>query len=195
MRAILYTAIRCCFATHSFTLPYNGTFRPGPPSALHIIYLSISSATFIRHPVFVFLLEISADNGQTILFEKSILPYFSFQHRIRNKEKIDFVLPLISSSPMFPLPTCRFRSTPRTILSCCDTVSINLSRSCQKSFFFFMLLPTSGAYALTIFSTDHFTSSFTAISLSDTLFTSKTHSTNFSLTTIPIPFLLPSSPL
>ena len=34
-----------------------------------------------------------------------------------------------------------------------------------------------------------------AINLSDTLFTSKTLSTSFSLTTIPIPFFLPSAPM
>ena len=59
---------------------------------------------------------------------------------------------------MFPSPTCPFRSAPRTILSCFYTLSINPSRSCQKSFFPPMLLPTCGAYLLTMFSIDPFTS-------------------------------------
>ena len=104
-------------------------------------------------------------------------------------------LPIISSSPMFPLPTCPFRSASRTILSCFDILSINPSRPCYKSFFSSMLLLTCGAYALTMFRIDPFTSSFMAISLSDNLFTSKTLSTSSSLTTIPIPFFLPSAPL
>ena len=59
--------------------------------------------------------------------------------------------PIISSSPMFPSPTCPLRSAPRTILSSFDTLSSNPSRSFQKSFFSFMLLLTCGSYALTIF--------------------------------------------
>ena len=51
-----------------------------------------------------------------------------------------------------------------------------------------MLLLTCGAYALTIFRMDPFTFSFMAISLSDTLFTSRTLSASSSLTTISIPF-------
>ena len=96
---------------------------------------------------------------------------------------------------MFSLPTCPLRSAPRTILSSFDILSINPSRSSQKSFFTFMLLLTCGAYALTIFRMDPFTSSFMAISLSDSLFTSRTLSVSSSLSTIPIPFFLPSAPL
>ena len=80
---------------------------------------------------------------------------------------------IISSSPMFSLSTCPFRSAPKTILSYFDTLSMNPFRSSQKSFFSSMLLLTCGAYAFTIFRIDHFTSSFMAISLSDTLFISK----------------------
>ena len=58
-----------------------------------------------------------------------------------------------------------------------------------------MLLLTCGAYPLTIFRMDPFTSSFMAISLSDTLLTCKTLSASSSLSTIPIPFFLPSAPL
>ena len=96
---------------------------------------------------------------------------------------------------MFPTPICPFRSGPTTILSCFDTLFINRFRSCQTSFFSSMLLLTCGAYALAMFRIDPFISSFMIISLSDTLFTSKTLSTSSSLTTIPILFLLPSAPL
>ena len=114
-----------------------------PPSAHHIIYLGTFSVTFIHHPVFVFFLEINFDNRQI--------------HPLRKIHTIDpssFLvpaeyLPIISSAPIFPLPTCPFRSAPRTIISCLDILFINPSISCQKSFFFSMLLPTCGAYALT----------------------------------------------
>ena len=69
-----------------------------------------------------------------------------------------------------------------------DVLSIKPSRSSQKSFFSSMLLLTCGAYALIIFRMDPFNSSFMAISLSDTLFTSRTLSSSFSLTTISISF-------
>ena len=39
-------------------------FLQVPPSAHHIIYLGTFSSTFIRHPVLIFLLEISVDNRQ-----------------------------------------------------------------------------------------------------------------------------------
>ena len=58
-----------------------------------------------------------------------------------------------------------------------------------------MLLLTCGTYALSMFSIDPFSSNFMTISLSDTLFTSRTLSTSSFLTTISIPFLLPSAPL
>ena len=41
-----------------------------PFSAHHIIYLGTFSATFIRHPVFIFLLEINVDNRQIHPFPK-----------------------------------------------------------------------------------------------------------------------------
>ena len=96
---------------------YNHTFFQVPPSAHHIIYLGTFFATFICHSVFVFLLEISVDNCQTILFTKSTTIHPS-----------SFLvpapyLPITFSSPMFPLPTCPFRSSPRTILFCFDTLS------------------------------------------------------------------------
>ena len=53
-----------------------------------------------------------------------------------------------------------------------------------KIIFSSMLLLTCGSYALNIFRMDPFTSSFLAISLSDTLFTSRTLSARSSLTTI-----------
>ena len=95
-------------------------------SAHRIIYLGAFSATFIRHPVFIFLLEISINNRQIHpLFQNSqplILPYFLFQYR---------------TSPLFPhflcFP-CPLRSAPRTILSSFGTLSINPSRSPHKSF-------------------------------------------------------------
>ena len=59
-------------------------------------------------------------------------------------------LPIISSSPMFFSPTCPFRSASRIILSCFNTLSINLSRSSQTSFFSSMLLLTCGVYAVTM---------------------------------------------
>ena len=40
------------------------------PPAHHIIYLATFFATFIRHPVFIFLLEISVDNCQIHSFPK-----------------------------------------------------------------------------------------------------------------------------
>ena len=58
---------------------------------------------------------------------------------------------------MFPSPTCPFRSAPKNNLSSFDTLSINPSRSCQKSFFSSILLLICGAYALTIFRIDSFT--------------------------------------
>ena len=115
-----------------------------PPSAHHIIYLITFSATFIRHPVFVLLLEISVDNGQIHLLCKI------FNHRsflISRSSIAPFHYFLI---PMFPSPTCPFRSTPRIIPSC--LISINQSRSFQKSFFSSVRLLTCGAYAFTIFS-------------------------------------------
>ena len=45
-------------------------FLQVPPSAHHIIYLDTFSATFIHHPVFIFLLEISIDNYQIHPFPK-----------------------------------------------------------------------------------------------------------------------------
>ena len=65
----------------------------------------------------------------------------------------------------------------------------------SKIFFSFMLLSTCGAYAPTMFSIDPFTSNVMAIGLSDTIFTSKTLSTSFSITIILIPFLFPLPPL
>ena len=96
---------------------------------------------------------------------------------------------------MFPLPTCPFRSASSTILSYFDTLSINPYKFFQTSFFSFMLLPTCGAYVLTVFNIDPSTSNFMAISLSCTLFTSKTISTSSSLTAIPIPIHLSSAQL
>ena len=156
-------------------------FLQVPPSAHHIIYLGTFSSTFIRHSVFIFLLKISIDNRQIHPFPKD-----------NNHSSLFLVptpyLPIVSSSPMFPSPTCLLRSAPRTILSSLDILSIKSSRSSQKSFFSFMLLLTCGAYVLTTFRKDPFTSSFMAISLSDTLFTSRTLLASSSLTTIPIPF-------
>ena len=57
---------------------------------------------------------------------------------------------------MFPLPTCPLRSAPRTIPFSFDTLSVNPSRFCQKSFFSSMLLLTCGTYALTIFRMDSY---------------------------------------
>ena len=45
-------------------------FLQVPPSAHHIIYLVTFSSTLIRHPVFIFLLEISIDNRQIHSFPK-----------------------------------------------------------------------------------------------------------------------------
>ena len=45
-------------------------FLQVPPSAHHIIYLGTFSSTLIRHPVFIFLLEISIDNRQIQPFSK-----------------------------------------------------------------------------------------------------------------------------
>ena len=79
------------------------------PFAHHITYLGTFSTTFICYPVFVFFLEISVDNRQIYPLGK-----------IHNHRSLFLIpalyLPIISSSPMFPLPTCPFRSTARTIL-------------------------------------------------------------------------------
>ena len=156
MIAILRTTIRCCFATHAFTnnlqseISFNSFCTsqmlllhfPNPPSALHIIYLGTFSATFICHPVFIFLLKISVEIAKSILFGKSttIDPSLFLVPTA--------YLPTISSSPMFPSPTYPFRSAPRTILSCFNTLFISPSRSSQKSFFSSMLLLTCGAWRL-----------------------------------------------
>ena len=58
-----------------------------------------------------------------------------------------------------------------------------------------MLLAACGAYALTMLSIDPFISSFMAICLSDTLFTSNFLLISFSLTTILIPFIFPLAAL
>ena len=115
------------------------------PSAHQIIFLGTFSVTFIGHPVFVFLLEISVDNRQIHSLGK-----------IHNNRSFliscsSTLPPIISSSTMFPSPTCPFRSAPRTILSCLDTLSINPFRLCAKSFFFYMLLLTCKAYTLTTY--------------------------------------------
>ena len=107
-------------------------------------------------------------------------------------------LHITSSSPMFPLPTCPLRSAPRSIQSCFDTISINpsiwsyknlaknhISLSCCCQPLVHTRLPCS-------VSIDPFISSFMAITLCDTLFTSKIFSASSSFITIPIPFLLPS---
>ena len=169
----------------SSPLPYNRTFLSALSAAHDIIYLGTFYVTFIRHHVFVFLLKINVDNHQIHPFCK-----------IHNHRSFLFLVPapyhhITSSSLMFPSPTCLFRSAPKTIFSCFDTLSINPSKSCQKSCFSSMLLPTCGAYALTMFSIDPFTSSFMAINLFDILFTSKTISSKSSLCTIPIHFFFP----
>ena len=56
-------------------------------------------------------------------------------------------------------------------------------------------VPSKSTVPTYVFRMDPFTSSFMTISLSDTLFTSRTLSASSSLTTIPIPFFLPSAPL
>ena len=94
-------------------------------------------------------------------------------------------LSIISLSLMFPSPTCPLRSAPRTILSSFDTLSINPSRSSQKSFFSSMLLLSCGAYAL---DEPFYLRLHSHYSLSDTLFISRTLLVSSSLTTIPIPF-------
>ena len=47
---------------------------------------------------------------------------------------IPLVPPHCFSSPIFPSLTCLFRFAPSTIVSSLNTLSINPSRSCQKSF-------------------------------------------------------------
>ena len=189
MRAILHSTIRCCFGRTYSPLPYNRTFPSSFSFCTSYNLLGYFFRHFYKSPCVLFLLEISADNRQIHLLGK-----------IHNIDSSLYLVPapylsVISSSPIFPSPTCPLRSAPRTILPCFDTLSINPSRSCQKLFFFFMLLLTCGAHALTMFSIDSFTSNFMAISLSDTLFTFKTLSTSSSLTTIPISFSVPSVPL
>ena len=86
--------------------------------------------------------------------------------------------------PLFSHPLCPFRSAPRTILACFDTLSINPSRSFQK--IIFLLHAVAYLWSIRAYYVQHrpFTSSFIVISLPDTLFTSKTLSTSSFLTTI-----------
>ena len=118
MRAILHTTIRCCFATHSFTIALQShvffKFLLLLPYAHYIIYLGTFSATFIRHPVFVFLLEISVENRQIHSPSTTINPSLFLVPAT--------YLPIISSSPMFPSPTYSFRSAPSTIIFCFNTL-------------------------------------------------------------------------
>ena len=127
IRAILHTPYGAALRhTHSL-LPYNCTFSSSSSFfTLHrLIYLCTFSTTFIRHPLFIFLLEISIDNRQ--------IPKSKIQKLFPKSTTIDpflFLvsapyLPIISSSLMFPSPTCPLRSAPRTILSRFDTLSIN----------------------------------------------------------------------
>ena len=97
---------------NSCSLPFQLTiahFLQVSPSAHHIVYLG----TFIRHPVFVFLLEISVNNRQIYPLRK-----------IPNHASLLLVLaphlPIISSSPMFPSPTYPFRSEVRAKTRVCD---------------------------------------------------------------------------
>ena len=171
--------------THSL-LPYNRTSPSSSSFCTSHNLLGYFFATFIRHPVFVFL-EISVDNSQIHPLNKI------HNHRSFLISCSSTVPPHYSSSPMFPLPTCPLRSAPRTIFSSFHTFFINPFRSSQKSFFSSMLLLICGAYVLIMFSIDPFISCLMAISLSDTLFTSKTLSASSSLTTISMLFFLPSS--
>ena len=89
MRAISHTTIRCCFATHSFTINltiYN----------LYVIY--IYNIQFIGHSVFVFLLEISIDNCQTYPLGKI------HNHRSFLISCSSTIPPIISSSLCFLRP-------------------------------------------------------------------------------------------
>ena len=143
-------------------------FLQVPPSAHHIIYLGTFSSTLVRHPEFIFLLEISIDNRQIHLFSK-IHNHYSFLISCSSPLSPHyFLIPYVSFFHM-SIKIC----TKDYNISSVDILSINPSRSSQNSFFSSMLLLTCGVYALTIFRMDPFTSSFMAISLSDTLFTSR----------------------
>ena len=104
----------------------------------------MTCGVFFPEPILVFVLT----TAKSILFPKSTTINSSL-----------FIvpapyLPIILSSPMFPSPTCPLRSAPRTILSSFDTLSINPSKTFQKSFFSSMLLLICRAYALIIFKMD-----------------------------------------
>ena len=160
MRAILHTlhtVLLCDTLIHYYLTIAH--FLQVPPSAHRIIYLGTFSATVICHPVFILFLEKRIDNRQIHSFPK-IHNHLSFL--ISSSNTIPphyFLIPYVSFAHM------SIKSAPKTILSSFDILFINPSRSSQKSFFSFMLLLTCGAYALTIFRINPFTSSFMAITV------------------------------
>ena len=93
-----HTVLLCDTLIHYYlTIAY---FLQVPPSAHHIIYLGTFTTTFIRHPVFIFFLEISVDNCQ-ILFSQNpqslILPYFLFHSTVPPHF---FLIPYVSFAHM-----------------------------------------------------------------------------------------------
>ena len=151
-----------------------------PPFAHYIIYLGAFSATFICHPVFIFLL--SVDNHQIPPFlqnsQSLILPYFLFQHCTSSlfSHPLCFLFPHVHLGPHLEL------SSPVLIHF------LSTHPGLPKIIFFLHAVVNLWSIRTHIFRMNCFTSSFMAISLSDTLFTYTTLSTSFSLTTIPIPF-------
>ena len=114
--------------------------------------------------MFVFLLQISVDNRQI--------------HSLRKIHNQRYFLISCSSAvpphyflvPMFPSLTRPFMSVPRNILSCFDILSINLRiQVFPKIIFLLHAVVNLWSIRAYCFSIDPFTSSFMAISLSDTL--------------------------
>ena len=99
-------------------------------------------------------------------------------------------LPMHSSSPLFPSPTCPFRSAPTTILSFLGIFSTVSSRSSQNASFSSRIHPTCGAYALMTFNITPSSSIFKHIILSVTLHNSTTLFTCSFFNMIPTPFFL-----
>ena len=108
--------------THS-SLPYNRIF----PSGSFICTLNNLLEYFFLHfftsfPVFVVFLEISVDNRQIHPLCKIRNYLYFLISRSNTVPPHYFFIPYA-----FPSPTCPFRSAPSSILSCSDTLSINLS--------------------------------------------------------------------
>ena len=149
-----------------------------------VIYLRTASATAIGDSMCWFLSKYVLVIASSLLLAKSTTAcpsLFLFPN---------LCLPVHSSSPLFPSPTCPFRSASTTILSFFGIFSTVSSRSSQNVSFSSRMHPTCGAYALMTFNITPSSFIFKHIIVSVTLHNSINLSTCSFFNMIPTPFFL-----